>query len=797
MKTLVTGLTLLSSIWFLSAQPACEDGELSLIIEVQTDIYANETAWSVTGPAGEVYAEVDFFTYSNNTFYQTQVCVPDSSCIRFLIEDSFGDGIFSPGFYRLILEGDTIVNGEQNFFSSAQHFFGCAPGETCEEATTVGVGQYTATYDNTWYSFTPDTVGTYLISTCGLSDCDTKIWIYDTCDGLEIAEDNEGTIYYNDDENDCAPQAVVEAVFSPDETYLIRIGDNLDACPDSIIWEITYLGPVVGCTDPTACNYDPLATVSDSSCLEQGDPNCPDAPDLTIRQDVLENSIFLTTINASDPCLIEEGCIHGYGQRDIVRFTTHIDNIGELDYYIGQPTADNNQFTYDNCHNHYHYDGYAEYVLFDEVGNEIPVGFKNGFCVIDLGCDWGTPQYGCGNMGIAAGCYDIYGAGLECQWIDVTEVPDGRYVFVTRVNWDFAPDKLGRVERDSLNNWAQVCIILDRTSGTLEMSLDEECEPYLDCTGELYGNTIVDCEGICGGTTVRGDLDASGAQEMTDAQSYVTHVLGNELEPTPCNDLNGDGAITAYDASLLASCINFGESHPHEGSGAHDHCNFPSGVLNPNDTVTLSILEANFEEQYIDVGMYNPSTNINAYQFKIEGLMITEVENLVADSIYPISPLGMSGQVIGISYQDSTIKKTPVVQPLCRIHYASLESNLVCLTEVVEAVNYNQEQTVTAIVDGCVEFMPPNGTTTATAPILKHQLLPNPTSGPARITFSNLRQAPYRIELLSTDGKPLLQYEGVRGQEQQLDTHLLPAGLYTYRIVVGAHSGTGRVVVVE
>ena len=777
----------------VGAQPPCPDGQLSLIVEILTDQYPAETAWSVTDAAGNVIEEVGFNTYAQHTLYQTQVCVPDSTCLNFTLQDSYGDGIYLPGYYNLILEGDTIASGGNNFNFSTTTYFNCEPGQTCESAITVGEGQYTAPYDDTWYVFTPDSVGTYLITTCGLSECDTKIWIYDTCEGITIAEDNQSTIFFNDDESDCAPQAVVESFFDVGVPYYIRIGDNLDACPDSIDWEIIYLGPVEGCTDPNSCNYNPLATIDDGSCLPLGDPDCPDMPDLTILQDILESSIYLTSINSTDPCLIEEGCLHGYGQRDIIRFTTRIANIGELDYYIGEPDTDNNQFTWDNCHNHFHYDGYAEYVLFSEEGEEIPIGFKNGFCVIDLGCTTGSPQYGCGNMGITAGCHDTYSSGLECQWIDVTDVPDGRYVFVTRVNWDFAPDKLGRVERDSLNNWAQVCIILDRTSGELQMSLDNDCDPYVDCAGELYGDTQIDCTGECGGTTIRGDLDENGAQEMIDAQNYVTNILGEDISPTPCNDLNGDEEITVYDAALLASCVNFGVNHPHEGSGAHDHCNFPGGVLNTTDTVTFSIIDANFDENYIDIGIFNPTTRVNAYQFILDGVVITSIENLIPEEEYPIAPLGMNGQVIGISYQDSMIFKASEMRPLCRVHFASMTDNLVCISEIIDVVNQNHEQTINQIVDGCVEYLP--NSTVAIDQQLQCRLFPNPFDQSTRLNFSNPNQEEFRLEVLTVDGKVVQSYFNIRENEVIIDGSQLASGMYWYRLTGDAGFATGKMVI--
>lgn len=792
MKQILLYSTLLC-LWsgMASAQSNCPNGEQELLIEILTDPYGYETAWSLQGADGTLYDSRPFYAYDNNTLYQETVCVPDSTCISFFIEDSYGDGIFAPGYYLLVLDGDTLTQG-RNFGYNETFSFGCAPGQDCNTAIPVGEGFHSAPFEDTWYSFQPDSVGTYAISTCGLNTCNTKIWVYDTCEGINVTEDNTGTIFYNDEGADCAPQAVVEAFLSPDFVYIIRIGDNQGDCTDSIGWELSYLGPVVGCTDPTACNFQPLASVDDGSCLPQGDPDCPAAPDLSIRQDVLETSIYLTTINSTDPCLISEGCLHGYGLRDIARFTTWIDNIGELDYYIGQPAADNNQFTWDNCHNHFHYDAYAEYILFTEAGEELPIGFKNGFCVLDLGCDTGSAQYGCANMGISKGCYDYYDAGLECQWIDLTDVPDGRYTFVTRVNWGNAPDKLGRIERDTLNNWGQVCILLDRSSGSLQMQLDPDCPTYVDCTGELYGDTPIDCEGVCGGSSLRGDLDLNGAQEMPDVFEYITGILGG-LDATACNDLNADGRISVYDASLLASCLLYGEAHQHEGTGAHDHCRFPAGVFNASDTTLLSIIGTDFEAGYVDIGLYNPSARINAYQFEMSGLQIMSVESLTDANLSPMTTYGAGQTVIGISYQDSTVQRSSSIQPLCRIHYSAITDEFICIAEVVDIVNRNQEQTLSYLLDPCVAA--PLVSTNEAEGHWAFRLMPNPTSGQATLFFENAAQESLRLEIMDLQGRVLELREGITGREALIDTRAWPEGMYVYRLSSQSRSGSGRMLV--
>ena len=181
-----------------------------------------------------------------------------------------------------------------------------------------------------------------------------------------------------------------------------------------------------GCTDEAACNYNPAAELDNGSCIYPGDPLCT-GPDLMVVESAIENSLQAETMMVDENnCYIVEGCLNGYGERELVRFTTHIKNIGDIDYYIGTtaestPHSSSNGVTATTTGTTR---GYAKYDLFTMDGQMLPIGFKNGFCVMDLECsDGGTFQYGCSNMGISAHCGDIYGAGLSCQWIDVTGIP--------------------------------------------------------------------------------------------------------------------------------------------------------------------------------------------------------------------------------------------------------------------------------------------------------------------------------------------------------------------------------------
>ncbi len=791
LKLSLTILFFLGSIFSLQIFAQCGTDSTAITINIRTDQYFNETFWELTGLT-ETYGAIEVGDLNEqDSLYSWSFCVPSDDCVSFTIYDSFGDGIFSPGFYSVDVDGAEVAFGAV-FGSSESTTLVCAPGQNCDVGILAELDNiYTAATNNTYYEFTADTTGNFLITTCGLNDCDTKIWIYGECPATLPPDDNEGTIYYDDNEGGCGLQAQVNALVTAGTTFYIRVGSAENTCTGDISWQITYEGPVTGCTDPTSCNYNAVATLDDGSCLPQGDPGCPEGPDLEIQEDVIRNSLFLDQEFASeDNCYINEGCLQGYGMRDIIRFTTHFKNIGEFDYYIGQETPDNDQFSFDNCHGHYHYESYAEYLLVDSFSNIIPIGHKAGFCVIDLECSGGgTAKYGCGNMGITAGCGDIYSSGLDCQWIDVTDVADGAYTIVVRVNWLNQADFNGQTEKRTDNNWATACIVLDRSSGLLQMEVETECAPYTDCAGVPFGLATVDCEGNCGGTALRGDLDNNEAQELNDAETYVADILGHDITATPCNDLNGDGRISVYDAALINDCVNYADGHIHTGGVAHEHCDFPTGVLNPNDTVTLSIIGHNSDENYIDVGMVNVTSKVVGYEFSISGVMMTQVESLTDATTEPFTVQGnFSGEIIGLSYPDSSLQKTLEPQPLCRIYYSTITDTEICISEIRDIVNSDYEQTVPVIGGECLLLTSTKEFTND----LEIRVQPNPFSTETNLVIQYPDNIEFDLNILDVNGRVVQTYGKVRPGTVTIERGDLAAGIYFFELTNGAVRKVGR-----
>ena len=691
----------------------CGEGQSEVVVEILTDNYPGEITWTLSNANGELLSGGPY--NSSGTFYSDSVCIDNAEeypCLQFVINDSYGDGIccgYGQGAYTLYLNGEAVATGG-NYGQQDIVQFDCAPGATCNDAVILTEGDYgvvSQSGDNFWYSFTPPANGMYEFSSCGAA-CNTTLYIYDYCNMGNFDDTNEGSIYYDDNQGGCDEEATLTILLEGGEQYWIRFA-SLDGSCGGFDWTFDYAGLPTGCTDSTACNYSPSAEVDDGSCVYEGDPTCT-GPDLIVLGDVVSSSLYSTTMNVSQTdCYIEEGCLNGFGERELIRFTTHIKNIGELDYYIGTTSQaeETGQFEWGNCHNHWHYQGYAKYDLYTMDGALIPIGFKNGFCVMDLECsDGGSYTYGCSNMGIAAGCGDIYSSGLSCQWIDVTDVEDGQYRLVVRVNWDYDPDALGRYETNTENNWAVVCIELDRSGGDLETIILTDCPTFTDCAGDQFGTALLDCNGECGGVAIIGDLNDDLTQNLADAEMYVEGILGNDLTPANCNDIKGDGALTVADAAFMADCQWWNEAHTDpDSTGVHSHCEFPvNDITNPFDMTHLTIADVNWDEQYLDVHVKNPDARILGYQLEFDGLQISQTASLVEGAYAGVPSHAPGGsQVMTVSYDGSTIPKNIDYVPLLRVYWIGSANGMVCLSGYTEVVNDFLQKTMINLENPCQE----------------------------------------------------------------------------------------------
>jgi hypothetical protein len=238
--------------------------------------------------------------------------------------------------------------------------------------------------------------------------------------------------------------------------------ENIDSCSDGYLCcpQGTFNTGVYRCAEPVQqFDYDnPPSYAGPMGC---------DAPDLLVTEigmDVFPDTIFVSE-DPGDPsyCVLLEGCVDGPGQREILRFDTNTPNQGSADLRMGVPANHPDLFHFSQCHGHYHFDGYARYELLDAEGNQAATGHKQAFCLIDFE-NWSGASgsgYGCFNQGISAGWQDNYYTGLDCQWIDITDVPSGNYTLRITVNGPEPGTSVPPVvENDYSNNVLERAVIV-------------------------------------------------------------------------------------------------------------------------------------------------------------------------------------------------------------------------------------------------------------------------------------------------------------------------------------------------
>ena len=792
-------LLLLSFIIFsqgLFAQ--CPPGENEIRLEIDPDQYFYEISWTITDlESGFTYVSGDLPLDSAFVF---TYCIPDDGCKVFEIIDDYGDGMQPDGYYKVYFNGDLIgSNIGERFFTSEKINFGCPPGTTCESGIPIDLGAWqTADGKQTWYKFIPQDTGIYKINTCDtLNACTSKIWVYSTCQNIQISDNVTGADFYAD--GGCANGAEASLYLAGGQDYYIRIRYEPEGCDTTapIHFTLSYQGPIVGCMDPVACNYNPLATVSDT-CIYPGDPNCAHAPDLVTNQDEFRSSMSLGSIDNPDACLVQEGCIRGLGTRYIINFTTFVENIGDLDYHIGPVPADtsaaSNQFVWDPCHHHWHYLGYAEYVLFNSSGYRIPIGSKTGFCVLDLICPPEESKYTCVNMGISAGCGDVYEVGLPCQWIDITDIPADDYTMVLRVNWDKSPDGVGRLESDYSNNWAQACFTLSYSNNGIPEVVyhNDQCDPYTDCAGEVFGNAQPDCNGVCNGPSLQGDWNQDTLRNGADIQGYLDAANNDSGTPDFCLDLDGNASINVYDAALLQEC-NIHQNDPQYWIQRFP-CQFPGGFLNTQDIVSLKPGTLDTVAKTFDIEILNPANKIIAYEFSVSGLTITQVENLSGSFNPDIRFNPATGEIIALGLDESAIAKNPIPTAFLRIHYSAVLGTEVCLENITAIVNSKYQQSNAMIASPNCIMVKTSGLQEATKVPFAVFVQPNPFNNATTIYFENEDFEPSDIQLKDIAGKTVRHFEGVRSNSVSIERNKLPAGTYIFSVQNSRGVVSGKII---
>lgn len=177
-----------------------------------------------------------------------------------------------------------------------------------------------------------------------------------------------------------------------------------------------------------------------NEAFSQSDPDLrPEISNVTIR---LGQSVLQADVT--------EGCAGGTANRTLLAFDHIAWNDGPGNLSLGDPGCPDCESVPNpvcanplfECslaggHNHAHLKNFSDYSVTPRDSSTVILrGHKEGFCLVNSTCQAGvptpTPTGTCNEL--SAGCGDVYGSGLGCQYVDVTGLKPGKYTLRVELN---------------------------------------------------------------------------------------------------------------------------------------------------------------------------------------------------------------------------------------------------------------------------------------------------------------------------------------------------------------------------
>ena len=190
----------------------------------------------------------------------------------------------------------------------------------------------------------------------------------------------------------------------------------------------------------------------------------PQAAELAVNVAALHNNWIVYRYFEPNDCALAERCVGGPGWRRLLLFDVEVVNRGGEPIHLGDPASlvfsDHNVYEYSACHRHHHFRYYGDFFV---TGMQIRDGHKQAFCLLDTDRRYNdettslvSPYDSCRHQGMSPGWGDSYDAGLDCQWIDITDLGPREATWDATLEFSFNPSDMlceGVPVKDATGNW--------------------------------------------------------------------------------------------------------------------------------------------------------------------------------------------------------------------------------------------------------------------------------------------------------------------------------------------------------
>jgi hypothetical protein len=168
---------------------------------------------------------------------------------------------------------------------------------------------------------------------------------------------------------------------------------------------------------------------------------------------------------------------------------------------------------------------------------------------------------------------------------------------------------------------------------------------------------------------------------------------------------------------------------------------------------------------------------------------MSSVESLTDATTEPFTLQGnFSGEIIGISYPDSSLQKTLTPQPICRVYYAEVTDTEICISEIRDIVNDDYEQVIPVIGGECILLTSTKEFTND----LEIRIQPNPFSTQTELIIQYPDNIEFHLNILDVNGRVVQDYGTVRPGTVRIERGNLASGIYFFELTNGATRKVGR-----